>query len=777
MDASQAGRIRRTLGRSRRSSFVVALVASVACLLSLLMSGAANAASVPQLAWSAPALVEHAPFADRYPLEDVTCPTTTLCVAADNQGNILTSTNPTGGSADWTSRFLSQPGGVIGPITCGSASFCATSSGPSGSVIYVSSDPTGGSAAWRRTVDIVLQPSALSCPSTHLCVAFGENGGKIQIATSTDPTARKPSWKLTSPNKPDAAITGLTCVTTKFCVAVDSNGNVLTATDPAGGAADWHLVNINGSSPLGQITCPTTSFCAAISGGLLAYSTDPMGGAAAWKLTTSAPVASRGLDCLSASFCAAYASNGDVLTTTDPAAGAGTWQSTAAAGQGEINGLSCPSLQLCVVADNGGEVLTATNPASNPSTWTTTPVGGVTPITALDCPTASLCVGGDAQGHILTSTDPANGPAAWRLSSVDSLNSSFSVDCPDAELCVGADSAGDLLISTDPTGGSAAWSQLSLSGITIGAVACQSASFCLAIGISGQVLASTDPTGGASAWTVTGATLPANVTVLSCPSVSLCIAGGSVLDGDGDPTGNSWLATSTDPTGGTSAWTSLSPDGLTFSSISCPSTSLCVIAGFVPSRSSQAGLIYSSTDPAGGLVAWKFDEVGGVNINSVSCPETSFCVAAGVNLYSSRDPSGGPSAWQSSSHSDANVVSCPTTALCVAGNADGDILIGRPPVKTTTTLKLSRSRITYGHERSERLTVASRSSKGAPTGTVVVTERGKTICRLNLKSGKASCVLRARQLKRGDYKLRARFEGSNGFLASTSATKKLAVLR
>ena len=35
-------------------------------------------------------------------LQAVSCPSATLCVAVDNDGNAITSTNPTGGAGAWT---------------------------------------------------------------------------------------------------------------------------------------------------------------------------------------------------------------------------------------------------------------------------------------------------------------------------------------------------------------------------------------------------------------------------------------------------------------------------------------------------------------------------------------------------------------------------------------------------------------------------------------------------------------------------------------------------
>ena len=41
-------------------------------------------------------------------------------------------------------------------------------------------------------------------------------------------------------------------------------GNVVTSTDPTGGAASWKLTNVDGSNDLSGISCPTVSLCVAV---------------------------------------------------------------------------------------------------------------------------------------------------------------------------------------------------------------------------------------------------------------------------------------------------------------------------------------------------------------------------------------------------------------------------------------------------------------------------------------------------------------------------------
>jgi hypothetical protein len=93
-----------------------------------------------------------------------------------------------------------------------------------------------------------------------------------------------------------------------------------------------------------------------------------------------------------------------------------------------------------------------------------------------------------------------------------------------------------------------------------------------------------------------------------------------------------------------------------------------------------------------------------------------------------------------------------------------------------TSLTLSAAGVRYGHETSERLSVAvSPQYAGVPSGTVRIASGKTLICVISLKSGKGSCVLKATQLKAGGYSLVASYSGSVDFTASASPTKALTI--
>ena len=77
----------------------------------------------------------------------VSCPSVWLCVAGDQAGDLLSSTNPTAGVGAWQKAAVGQGG--IGVVSCGSVNVCVAGDG-SGQLL-TSADPTGGPGTWNVT--------------------------------------------------------------------------------------------------------------------------------------------------------------------------------------------------------------------------------------------------------------------------------------------------------------------------------------------------------------------------------------------------------------------------------------------------------------------------------------------------------------------------------------------------------------------------------------------------------------------------------------------------
>jgi hypothetical protein len=120
------------------------------------------------------ARLAHAPFAHGYLIDDVSCPSASLCAAGDSVGNIFATTDPGATSATWTATDIA-PGKQIEFLTCQSSTFCLAEIPAGGErlQIFTSTSPAGGPSAWVAATnpragrqDLVPEPQALRdrCP-------------------------------------------------------------------------------------------------------------------------------------------------------------------------------------------------------------------------------------------------------------------------------------------------------------------------------------------------------------------------------------------------------------------------------------------------------------------------------------------------------------------------------------------------------------------------------------------------------------------------------------
>jgi hypothetical protein len=292
-----------------------------------------------------------------------------------------------------------------------------------------------------------------------------------------------------------------------------------------------------------DIACPSAQLCVAVDDvGNVVTSTDPSGGAGAWKaVTIDAPHRLISVACASPQLCVTADDNGDVLTSHDPAGGARAWRRTHAGLHGDSDPkVVCPSAQLCMAVDQLGE---AYAPATSGARWQRARVGP-SGLDDVACPSAQLCVAVGLDGLAVTSVAPGASRSAWRSAPIDPPNELRTVSCPSPALCVAGDEDGGMLVSTSPTGGTAAWTRLQLVPAgrfdPIGDVACPSPALCIGLGTD-TTWFSTNPTGGAGAWV---STTSIGFDELACPSAQLCVAT--------DLFGHRWA--STDPANPAAHW-------------------------------------------------------------------------------------------------------------------------------------------------------------------------------------------------------------------------------
>ena len=628
----------------------------LAALAVVVLFGVAARASAATVNWSAPGLVDNQqPFATTPAIQSVVCPSVHLCVGLEGEG-VVTASDPLGGAAAWhLTSFIGIPG-------YSGAGF-----------------------------------GALACaPATRFCAAADEVG---DLMTTTNPAGGAGAWKLTRlPRR--VAFSALSCPTAKLCFAVD-NGSVLYSRAPAN-ARSWRDSRIVSGAVLESISCPTAHFCAATASGSITAqiltSANPTGGRGAWHATRFSwertNLAFSSVSCPSERLCVAGDAWGDIFTSTHP----GRRRRRLTRLAGHLRGfdgrnLSCPSIRLCVSVSIAG-IASSTRPAGGAKTWTIGRLStGLDGVATVGC-VRSLCVAGDAGDNLLVSARPAAGVSAWGRFNLAGGSSGVpdsvsSLSCPSTSLCAGV-LGSSVLTSTNPAGGTSAWGAVTLSTLT--GVSCPSGNLCVAGALDGAIYTSTDPTGGAGAWSSTqlgdtptecgkyGCSLDP-ITAVSCASAQLCTA-----------TDGSHLWSSTDPGTPSAAWTK-SPMPFSAGVLTCSADNLCV--------SANGEQIDANTDPSSPSPTWIATElptVTGVGesgapstgfVSSVSCPSTQLCVAVDdVAGYAFTGNPTEPGSWTATKIDSPlsgfpvgaralTGVSCPPSGACVAVDAAGNVILGR----------------------------------------------------------------------------------------------------
>jgi hypothetical protein len=335
-----------------------------------------------------------------------------------------------------------------------------------GALLTLAAVPALASAAsvsWGKAVRIESVKdgglNAVSCPSSAFCAAVDSSGN---LVTSTRPT--KGVWNSPVKIEPatDGGLTGISCPTAALCVAVDQSGNVLTSTNPTGGAKAWSkparidstVGSGGGYAGLAAISCPSAKLCVAVdnaAAGNVVTSTNPTGGAKAWTVTKVGGL----LDTVSCT----YATTFCVIAGTQhywsatSTGGATAWHATGApTGGGVISGIACPSTTMCLGVGYGdvglGMATSTATPRGSLSSWTTVsvspdpPGAGQATFDAVSCATAKLCVAVDGADDAYTTTSPTTG--VWGGGGAvrpKSASQWTSISC-NPSICMVVDSAG-----------------------------------------------------------------------------------------------------------------------------------------------------------------------------------------------------------------------------------------------------------------------------------------------------------------------------------------------
>ena len=286
----------------------------------------------------------------------VSCVSEALCVAVDDGGNVLSTTEPTAVRPKWVST----------PIDAGQAL------------------------------------SAVSCVGS-LCVVVD---GKGNALASTNPTGGLSAWS-SKPIETGHELTGVSCPTASFCIAVDATGNALISTEPAHDSWRSSAVDIDVGERLSAVSCLPGGLCAAVdTAGGIVVSGEPTGAAGGWHRRLLDPaLALTDISCETGGGCVAVDGAGNALASGDPGSPAPTWSYSEIDPGGSLAGLSCAALGQCVAVGGGGRALASEAPTLVPAAWSSASPDAES-LVAVSCSAGSFCLALDTAGDSLSAALP-----------------------------------------------------------------------------------------------------------------------------------------------------------------------------------------------------------------------------------------------------------------------------------------------------------------------------------------------------------------------------------
>jgi hypothetical protein len=165
-------------------------------------------------------------------IDDISCQSTSLCLAGDGEGNVLTSVNPASPNATWTMKNLdpASPSFESLQVACPLIVLCVAKR-DYGSTAWSTDARGAGASAW--TVDASPAGDGLismTCPSATFCGYYSNETSVARVATTTNPMSDPTRWTTTKVDTSD--LTTLACPSASLCVAADSTGNAIAGAEP-----------------------------------------------------------------------------------------------------------------------------------------------------------------------------------------------------------------------------------------------------------------------------------------------------------------------------------------------------------------------------------------------------------------------------------------------------------------------------------------------------------------------------------------------------------------
>ena len=288
--------------------------------------------------------------------------------------------------------------------------------------------------------------------------------------------------------------------------------------------------DISPPSDVESLSCPSATFCVAVTGDGGAYTF----GGRSWSAADHIDTALTDVSCPSASFCAAVDTSGHALTFNGK-----SWSVPVTIDTDGVGGsVSCPSASFCAVTDYYGHAETFNGTGWSSPTFIDGSYflpGSDVGTNSVSCSSASSCFTIDDNNNVV-SFDGRAWSVSTRLGPLHPDETGiWHVSCPSASFCAALDSAGYTLTYDGESWSPDVWLAPYQAAFT--GIACSSASFCIGLDIDGLTYSY-----DSRYWTGPTATgLPHSAAAISCTSRSFC---GSV-SGDGVGTefnGLAWVA-------------------------------------------------------------------------------------------------------------------------------------------------------------------------------------------------------------------------------------------
>jgi hypothetical protein len=582
----------------------------------------------------------------------ISCPMgITFCMAVDAAGNALTS-DGTAWSAPSRidSGLQTRDGSGFRAVACASASFCVALE-PTRAFVY-------RDGSWSGPTDLADAQSlaGLSCPTTTYCVAVDGPSGDAFTFDGTswsgpvfiDPA---PAAALL-PNYPPVTLTGVSCPSPAYCMAIDSDGQYMELVNGAWTAPAWVLVGAD----LLAVDCTAQWACHMVDRWSRTFDWSQFRNG--WYMTVQSYVAAQPvrawIDCLSQDVCIVVDDAG-----LQQLMGPGGWNAPVRYGTG-YGGVSCSSASKCIEMTTSGYAI-----GINPSVPDDSTVTGGGPVdlphgdlVAASCASASHCAAMDSEGNLITSAG-----GTWSAGPSAPLTKVVSMSCPVATMCAAVDLGGDVAIFDGSN-----WStpQHVLPPTTPGqpadaiAVSCASATMCVIIGEAnnGNTDGGWTSTYTGSTWTAPIPSMGQRWTAVSCVAgAGFCMAvgrGGVV---------STWSG---------AAWTALPTigDQPLVEGVSCASAIDCVLLEGNQVR------VFDGTgwSPAHQIADVAYPE----QLTAIACASAHACVVVSSGAPQGLAISLGASGWSAPRRADSSplaAVSCVPNGSCTAVDGKGNAVV------------------------------------------------------------------------------------------------------